>query len=71
MTTTTDLIAPRDHTRIESWRKACGMTQEQAARELRVALRTFQRWERGEVSPRGYQKEKLEAALNAGAKGGQ
>lgn len=59
MTTTTN--------QIRAWRGV--RSQEWAARELRVALRTFQRWERGEVSPRGYQKEKLEAALNAGAKG--
>lgn len=51
---------------IRAWRGV--RSQEWAARELRVALRTFQRWERGEVTPRGYQREKLEAALNSGTK---
>ncbi|WP_228019969.1 helix-turn-helix transcriptional regulator [Sphaerospermopsis sp. LEGE 08334] len=38
-------------------REAAGLTQEQMARELNVALSTFRRWERGVTEPSLTRKE--------------
>lgn len=32
---------------VRAWRDKAGLTQEQAARSLKVTLRTWQRWEHG------------------------
>ena len=44
-------------------RKAKGMTQEQLAHKLGVAVATVQRWERGHHSPSPMAQAKLKAAL--------
>lgn len=36
-------------------RKAVGLTQDEAARKLTVSRSTFQRWERGDAVPGGYE----------------
>ena len=36
---------------LKELREAAGLTQEQMARELNIALSTFRRWERGTIEP--------------------
>lgn len=38
-------------TPLKELREAAGLTQEQMAREMNVALSTFRRWERGNIEP--------------------
>lgn len=38
-------------TPLKHLREAAGLTQEQMAREMNVALSTFRRWERGNIEP--------------------
>jgi DNA-binding XRE family transcriptional regulator len=44
-------------TPLKELREAAGLTQEQMARELNVALSTFRRWERGAIEPSLTRKE--------------
>lgn len=48
---------------IRQYREALGLTQAEVATFCRVGIRTMQRWESGEISPRGNQIVALAAVL--------
>lgn len=49
--------------RIKAAREKLGLTQEQAAPQWGVNVRTLQGWERGQHEPRGFARTQLEKLL--------
>lgn len=67
-TTTKPPIHPELRERVLRWRKSSGISQTAAAVRVGVPLRTYLRWEYGEVKPRGLYAQLLEHVISTTTK---